>query len=55
MTHSVEHMRQKAAAMQEALNHKQHANVLHPRDGKDHEDHKMSQMLDDEANARGTL
>lgn len=41
MSHSAEHMRQKAEAREEAMEHMK-SNVMNPRGGRDHEDHKYS-------------
>ncbi len=41
MTHSPEHMRQKAAARAEAMDHMK-SNVINPRNNMDHEDHKFA-------------
>lgn len=41
---SPEQQRQKAAAREESLNHLQYANVMHPRNGRDHEDHKLADL-----------
>ncbi len=45
MSHSKEQHRKKHEAREEAMRH-QDSNVMNPRDGKDHEDHKFSDMAD---------
>ncbi len=44
MSHSAEQHRKKAEAMKESMHHHTHSNVMHPRDGKDHDAHKNEQM-----------
>ena len=55
MSHSPEQMRKKSEARHEAQNHAKHGNVLLPRDGKDHEDHKVNQMSADMADSQQPL
>lgn len=46
MSHSAEQCRKKEEAMREAKSH-MNSNLLHPRDGSDHETHKSKQMHED--------
>lgn len=41
---SPEQQRQKSIAREEALDHAQYANVMHPRHGMMHEDHKLGDL-----------
>jgi len=42
MTHSPEHLRQKAEARKEALDHFYNSNAMEPRNGMNHDDHKFA-------------
>ena len=52
MTHSPEQHRKKEEAMKESKHHFHNSNVMHTRDGKDHEDHKSAQMSRENAHLR---
>ncbi len=41
---SPEQQRQKSIAREEALDHAQYANVMHPRHGMEHEDYKLKDL-----------
>lgn len=51
MSHSLEQKRKKEEALRESHEH-QNSNVMNPRGGKEHEDHKMAQMMNDEAEGK---
>lgn len=41
---SAEQQRKKSIAREEALDHAQYANVMHPRHGMEHEDYKLQDL-----------